>query len=244
MIRVRIKDTGVISAVNGLINDLTEVATMGTVMKFAANAIWIPKIESRLFNNETSTSNYEAHLYQSMKDLSPNFVRALGNATGWADVMEWERRNRGGGYKEGEVTSAIARVLRVSQAMKVGGVLAVGIGDLEELQGATIHLDGDSKYKLWQILQWGTGEYAGKGKILRVGKQIFYNENMTSFADATEHGILAYQTKSPGFKGREYFVQLDGTMHESDLVTKAYILNYINNTIKKWSYKGKSVRGR
>jgi len=240
MIKMRIKDAGVLASADALIANLTSTAVMGRVMRFAANAIWVPNIEERLFNTDTSQSNYSSHLYKSMKDLSPEFVKYLGNSTGWADVMEWERRVKGG-YKEGEISEAISLALKSSEAMNIGGILAVGIGNLNELKNVMSRLDGDSKYKLWEIVQFGTGTYAGKGEIIRVGKQIFYDEKKVN--KFGEHGIMARVTKSPGFKGREYFVQLDGTMHESDIVTKTFILNYINRVIKRYSYKGSGARG-
>lgn len=250
LVRIRMKDTGVLAAVDALIADLSATGGLGRAMRFAASAIWIPNIEERLFNTDTSTSDYKAHLYSTMKDLSPRFVQYLGNASGWADVMEWERVNKRGGYREDEISGAIAKALRASQAMNMGGIIAVGIGNIEQLIGATSNLDGSNEYKMWEILQYGTGTYAGKGQIVRAGKKmIFYDKTKTSFVDQgahvndTEHGILARQTKSKGFRGREYFVQLDGTMHESDIVTQTYILNYINKTIRKYSYKKGGVRG-
>jgi len=252
LVRARIRDTGVTQAINGFIMDMSSpTGRLGAAMRYAANAIWIPNIEERLFHTDTSQSDYRAHMHDSMKSLSPGFVQALGNASGWADVLEWQRVNDSGGYKDGEISQAIRKAIKASQVMQMGGVLAIGIGNIEEMESATAHLDTGSSHKMWEILQYGTGTHAGKGEIVRAGKKmIFYDETKTSFVNQgtslgqTEHGILARQTKSPGFKGREYFVQLDGTMHESDLVTQVYVLNEINRIIKKWSFKkGGGVRG-
>jgi len=251
LVRARIKDKGVTQAINGFIMDMSSpTGRLAAAMKYAANAIWIPNIEERLFHTDTSQSNYRAHMYDSMKSLSPGFVQALGNASGWADVLEWQRINDRGGYKDGEISQAIRKAIKASHVMQVGGVLAIGIGNISELESATKNLDGNNAYKMWEILQYGTGTFAGKGEIIRAGKKmIFYDETKTSFVNQgtslgqTEHGILARQTKSAGFKGREYFVQLDGTMHESDLVTQVYIINEINRIIKKWSFKKGGVKG-
>ena len=198
MLRLKINDIGVIRAMEGLMTDLTSASKMGAAMRFAASAIWIPNIEERLFNTDTSRSNYKAHLNQSMSQLSPKFVNFLGNASGWADVMEWERRVPGG-YKEGQISEAIAKALDASQAVNMGGVLAVGIGELSKLNNLFPQLDGTRRIKLWQILQHGTGTFAGGGKILRVGKQVFFNDGMTN--QFGEHGILAYQTtQNPGLR--------------------------------------------
>jgi hypothetical protein len=249
LVRTRIKTLGVTQAVNGLMMDMSSPSgRLAAAMRYAANAIWIPNIEERLFHTDTSQSNYRAHMFDSMKNLSPGFVQALGNASGWADVLEWQRVNDSGGYKDGEISQAIRKAIKASQVMQIGGVLAIGIGNISDLESATAQLDGNNAYKMWEILQYGTGTFAGKGEIIRVGKQIFYDDTKTSFVGGAlaqgEHGILASQTKSAGFKGREYFVQLDGTMHESDLVTQVYVLNEINRIIKKWSFKkGGGVRG-
>ena len=238
MLRLRINEIGVIRAMEAFMTAMT--TDLGKAMQTAVTGILIPMIEDRLFNTDTSTSGYKDFLYNTMKGLSPDFVSYLGNASGWADVMEWQRKTSSG-YKEGEITQAIGAALRASHAVNAGGVLAVGVGSIQELNNILPHLDGDRTIKLWEIINYGTGEGAGKGRVIRTGKQIFYNPKMVN--QFGEHGILARQTSNPGFKGREYFVQLDGTMHEGDIAVKVEILNYINLLIKKYSYKGSGVRG-
>lgn len=228
-IELTFDSSGVEKAIENLKRDLTEVETIGKILYHAASAIWIPRIQERLFQR-TGASGYETDLAKTMEELDPDFVKRLGNQSGWANRTEAERRN----YQRGEITSKISNAIKASLPIKGGGVIAVGIGDLNLLNEIMASdPKGEEGYKIWQILQWGTGQYVpGGSPVLRIGKQVFfYNE--------FQKGVLAYQTVNPGFAGREYFVQLDGTIHESDYISREYVLKYMRKIVKKYSYKKK-----
>jgi hypothetical protein len=234
MIQLKMDFSGVEEATRKLVRDLSSIHKLGRIMRFASSAIWVPNISGRLLNTDTSTSGYQAHLNKSMYQLDPAFVERLAGQSlnsqasiDWALQTEAERRVPGG-YKPGEISQAIDSAIRASQPTKVAGIIAVGIGDIDELNNLFPILDEGRKWKLWEILQYGTGAGAGKGDVVRVGKQIFFSEKL-------QRGIITRETTNPGFKGREYFVQLDGTFHESDYLTRDYIIRYMEKVVKKYS---------
>lgn len=226
-IELTFDSSGVEKAIENLKKDLTEIDTVGKILYHAASAIWVPRIQERLFNR-TGKSGYEDDLDKTMNELDPDFVKKLGNRSGWADRTEAERRN----YHRGEITSKISNAIKASLPRKGGGVIAVGIGDLNLLNEIMVSdQKGEDGYKIWEILQWGTGQYIpGGAPVLRMGKQVF-------FYNQFQQGVLAFQTINPGFAGREYFVQLDGTFHESDYISRDYIIKYMKGIVKKYSYK-------
>ena len=235
-IYLTVDSSGVEKAVKQLRKMLAEVSTMGRILQYAASAIWVPNIEDRLLSNITTTSGYRQFLDQALSNLDPDFVARLGNASGWADRSEAERR----GYNPGEITEKISEAIKASIPVKTPGIIAVGIGNINLLNGLLNHVTGESKYKIWQILQWGTGEYVpGGSAVIRTGKQVFFESKEQRGVLIEEGNPLADKefTKNPGFKGREYFVQIDGSIHESDYVSRDYVLRYMRKIIKKYSYK-------
>ena len=231
MIRIRIKHTGPDKAIDSLIRQLTHIDTMGRILHYAASVIWIPEIERRL-DISTSTSGYKDFLNQSLDTLDPEFVKRLGSGD-WSGMSQAERKIVGG-YRPGEITDKISQAIKASLPIKTGGSIAVGIADVDLLNQVFIESEksGEPNYKIWQVLQWGTGVEAGGAPVIRTGKQIFFNGK-------TSQGVLAGVTSNPGFKGREYFVQLDGSIHKSDHITRNYVMKYITKTLKRHSYKGK-----
>jgi hypothetical protein len=201
---------------------------MGIAMKLISDGVWVRNIKARL-NVRTATSGYEAELSQTMKKLDPKFAKALGGGA-WADRTEAERRAPGG-YNRGEITSKIENAIKASEPFKIPDGIAVGIGEFEVLNNLFPGLGVEQRYKLWQILNYGTGTIgAGGGPVIRTKKQVFFNRKLRK-------GILAYTTSNPGFKGREFFVKMDNTMHESDIVVQQHIIRYMRAVVKNLSYR-------
>lgn len=224
MIDIKIDGKGAEEAIRNLKRFLSEVDTIGAVLHFAASAIWVPKIQSRL-DIPTARTNYRDNLKKTMNDLDPGLVSRAATKN-WANKTEEERR----GYKEGEITNAIKEAIEPSEPMVGQGFIAVGIANMNLLNSLVPHIE-TGKYKIWQILQWGTGMYdPGDSKpIVRKGNQVFFDQR-------TQQGVMTYQTTNLGFKGREYFVQLDGDIHMSDYETVDFVIEYMQKKIKKYSY--------
>lgn len=204
-------------------------------MQFGAEMYQVRNIKQRL-NVRTGTSGYEMELRSTMKKLDEQFVNRLsGNysvdaadfsSSGWANRTEAERRVKGSGYRKGKITKAIERTIRASQPFKIVGGQAVGIAAYAELDNLFPQLGVEDTYKLWQILNYGTGNLgAGGSPVIRTGKQVFYNRKIRK-------GVLAYRTSNPGFKGREFFVKMDGSMHQADIATRNYIINYMRQVLR------------
>lgn len=238
MIKITADDSGVKKSYKQLKERLFGASRIGQVMKITADSIWIPKIKARL-GVSTSTSGYEQELSETMHKLDQEFVARLAGqslnslaTSAWADRTEAERRVPGG-YKQGEITNAIERAIKSSQPFKIVDGIAIGIGAYSVLDSLFPQLDSEQTYKLWQILNYGTGTIgAGKGPVIRTGAQIFYNRKIRK-------GVLAYATSNPGFKGREFFVTMDNTMHESDFVVQQKIINYMKSVVRDLSYRKK-----
>ncbi len=239
MIRIRIDRSGVTQSFEQLKKSLMEPSEIGVAMKLISDGVWVRNIKARL-NVRTATSGYEAELSTTMKKLDLQFVNRLsGNysvdaasfgSSAWADRTEAERRAPGG-YNRGEITSKIENAIKASEPFKIPDGVAVGIGEFGVLNNLFPGLGVEKQWKLWQILNYGTGNIgAGSGPVIRTGKQIFFNRK-------TRKGILAYSTINPGFKGREFFVKMDNTMHESDFVVQQYIIRYMGAVVKSLSYR-------
>ncbi len=230
----------VLKAGRGLVKALTDVDHMGRVMQYAAQAIWIPNIMGRLMKS-TSTSGYEVYLDKTMFDLDKGFVERLSSpqsSDAWALKTQAERKIPGG-YVKGSITEAIADAIKVSPPIKTSGMIVVGIASLDELNSLFTQIKGSDKIRIWQILHYGTGVYTpGGAKIERNKKQVYYDPKAAKSDGSPGAGVLAsYGTSNKGFRGREFFVQLDGTFHESDYATRSYILKYMKKAVEKYSYK-------
>lgn len=216
-------------------DSLTSPDKMGKIMQLGAEIHQVTNIKQRL-NVRTGTSGYEQELRSTMRKLDEQFVRRLsGNysvdagdfsSSGWANRTESERRVKGSGYRKGRITKAIEKTIKASQPFKIVGGQAVGIAAYSELNNLFPQLGVEDTYKLWQILNYGTGTLgAGGSPVIRTGKQVFYNRKI-------RQGVLAYRTSNPGFKGREFFVKMDGSMHQADIATRNYIINYMRQVLK------------
>lgn len=228
LISLNIDLSSVVENVRSMINDLSSPDTMGKQLYIAASQKWIPNIHDRLMNTNTSTSGYRSELSYSMSELDPEFVALIGNDSGWADKTEAQRRTKDG-YRPGEITQAIKSAITASLPISDDGYIFVGIGDYDKLDNAYKISGTDMQYKIWQVLQWGTGVYGPYGSpVVRKGKQIFFHR-------AYGAGIIANETVNPGFKGREFFVQLDGSFHMSDYETVEFIMSYISKVVREHS---------
>lgn len=235
-IKITADRSGVTRSFEQLKERLMSPSRMGQVMKITADSIWIPNIKARL-GVRTSTSGYEQELSETMNKLDPEFVARLAGQSlnsiarsDWADRSEADRRVPGG-YNQGEITNAIEQAIKSSQPLDIVDGVAVGIGSYDVLDSLFPQLDAERTYKLWQILNYGTGTIgAGGGPVIRTGKQVFYNRKLRK-------GVLAYTTSNPGFKGREFFVKMDNTMHESDFVVQRTIVRYMKSVVKELSYR-------
>jgi len=230
MIDITVDASGAIKFAEDLEKYLTEVQTIGRILQYATSVIWIPNIKTRLFKS-TSKTFYQGELGQTMRQLDPDFVDRLGGGN-WADVTEAERR----GYNKGEITEAISQAIKAEIADATKGHIAVGVGDLDILNSISAGVaNSEVGHSIWQILNYGTGMFVpGGSSIIRYGKQVFFNRTLDT-------GVLAWKTENPGFRGREYFVQLDNTFHESDYLTRDYVIRYMANIVKRLSYGGKGV---
>jgi hypothetical protein len=235
MIKVTADMSSIMKSYHRIHDSLTSLDKMGKIMQLGAEMYQVRNIKQRL-NVRTGTSGYEMELKSTMKKLDEQFVNMLsGNysvdaadfgSSGWANRTEAERRVKGGGYRKGRITKAIERTIRASQPFKIVGGIAVGIGAYEELDNLFPQLGVEDTYKLWQILNYGVGTVgAGGSPVIRTGKQVFYNRKIRK-------GVLAYRTSNPGFKGREFFVKMDGSMHQADIATRNYIINYMRQVLK------------
>lgn len=220
---------------NRIYDIFTSTNKLGRYMQYGAEHT-VDNIKKRL-NVRTGTSGYEQELKMTMKKLDQQFVNRLsGNYAvdassfsggAWANRTEAERRVKGTGYRKGIITKAIEKTIRVSEPFKVTGGIGVGIAAYDELNSLFPQLGVEDTYKLWQILNYGTGTLgAGSSPVVRTGKQVFYNRKI-------RQGVLAYRTTNPGFKGREFFVKMDGSMHQADIMTRNYIFNYMREALKK-----------
>ena len=235
MIKITADMSEIMKSYHKLNHALTSPGKIGKFMQAAAELNQVRNIKQRL-NVRTGTSGYEMELKSTMKKLDEQFVRRLsGNysvdaadfgSSGWANRTEAERRVSGGGYRKGKITKAIEKTIRASEPFKVVGGIAIGIGAYAELDNLFPQLGVEDTYKLWQILNYGTGTLgAGGSAVIRTGKQIFYNRKI-------RQGVLAYRTSNPGFKGREFFVKMDGSMHQADIMTRNHIFKYMREALK------------
>lgn len=226
-INITFDASGVINAIDKVNHFLMDEETMGRILQYSASAIWIPLIEKRLFKS-TKQSDYDTVLNQTMFELDEDFA-ARSPQTFYKTEGE---RKIPGGYRKGEITNNIRNAIAASTPFKIGGIIAIGIGDKEMLDSVAGAIGNGSKYKIWEILQWGTGTYNPQNgsPVVRYGTQVFYD---------TKHkkGVIVQQTVNPGFKGREYFVQLDGEIHYADYTVSNYVLKYMRRIVKKYSYK-------
>lgn len=62
-------------------------------------------------------------------------------------------------------------------------------------------------------------------------------DNPQIFYDGKTGGHITGQTVNPGFRGREFLVQMDGTIIESDRIIATEILSYIDKSVRKYSFK-------
>lgn len=237
MINVTVNSSGVIKSWESLTKALTGVDTMGRILHYVSSALWVPSINNRLFRS-TATSDYRDKLGFTFDDIDPEFVAYMGRGGAWSSKTDAERRVPGG-YKQGEITANISSAIKASMPIEQSGVLMVGVASIDELNAVAGIIGTNSHYPIWQILQWGTGSFApGGSPVIRTGRQIFFDgDDRGVFVGAGFPKAFSEATVNPGFKGREYFVQLSGEMHRNDYVTVAYVMKYISRMVKKYSYK-------
>jgi len=233
-IHFNIDTSGVMKAYEQLYEALLGEA-MGRVLHKAASMVWVPKILHRLKNNDTSVSGWRNDDVMTIMERDPEFVQQLGPPYDWAERDEQDRR----GYTPGK-TDEIANAIKASQPYKGRGYVYVGIGNIDLLNSVAEITTDNPGIKLWKLLQWGTGIY-GKEKrpIVRYGRQIFLDRRQRGAFNWKP--VLVEEGKgtiNEGFMGREYFVQLDGDIHESDFETVQGVRRYIDKKVKQYSYKG------
>jgi len=232
LINCRIASTGVNFCLKGLIAELTQVNTIGAFMQNLCASTWVDMIRTRLFENQTSTSNYSRNLDSTMWQLDPEFVEYLGGGAWsvWANKTEAERR----GYEEGTIVPAISMAISASPPIMGAKTVFVGVGHVETLNKVFSYVTKDSKFKIWQILNYGEGSKAGLSDIVRGAAGV---DNPQIFYDGKTGGHITGQTVNPGFRGREFLVQMDGTIIESDRIIATEILSYIDKSVRKYSFK-------
>jgi hypothetical protein len=224
---------GIMQKYNRINEGITNPKKIGVGLRLAASSL-VDNIHARL-DVRTGMSGYENELKSTMWQLDQDFVNRLsGNyyvdasqfsSSEWANRTEAERRVGGGGYKKGRITKAIKEAIDISQPIRTAGGTGVGIGQFDKLNNLFSYLDVERKYKLWQIINYGTGTLGAKGSpVIRTRKQIFYNRK-------TRKGVLAYTTINPGFKGREFLVKMDGSMHKTDIVARNQIFSYLREVL-------------
>lgn len=228
-IQIDIDISGVVKAVKGLQHSLLDAETMGRILQYASSVIWIPNVFERL-DKSTAKSGYEKELDKTLYELDKEFVLKHPNRR-YFTMTEAERRTRNGGYQKGEITANIKSVIDVSEPIAGEGYIAVGIGDrdlLNQVAGAI----GNTDIPIWEVLQWGTGIYNPKSgsPVIRVGLQVFFHRKVGK-------AVAVKRTKNPGFEGRQYFVQLDGNIHQADYSVVDYVTRYMRRMLKRYSYK-------
>lgn len=165
-----------------------------------------------------------------MYDLDPGFVNSLATQA-WAMQTEADRRLPGG-YKRGKITSDISDAIKSSEVISDDGFVAVGIADIEDLNAVAGIMGKGSDVEIWRILQFGYGvdsPYGGHA-VQRIGNQVFYSTVLG-------RGIHTNITINKGFKGREYFVRLDGDIYSSDYAVVNYIMDYLKYQLNRYSFK-------
>jgi len=207
---------------------ITSEVGLGLAMKSAVDEVIVPKILKRLDTKpESNDGKWRQEINMTMFGTDEDFVNRLGGNISWAMRTEGDRR----GYEPGK-TDEIKKGIKSSAPLKAGDSMIVGIGDLNILNNVA-RIRGN--HKLWQLLQWGTGIY-GKSKsiIVRTKKQIFFDRRggVGNFK-----GVKTSITKNPGFEGRAFFLELDGTMHDSDMVVGDSVKGWITSLINKFSGK-------
>jgi len=229
MISITIDSSGVKKAIANLEKSLNRTDTVGRILQYASSVIWIPLVLSRL-DNRTGKSNYREELDRTMFDLDSEFANKFRQNDRF-NLTEAQRRTESG-YVEGEITESIKSAIKPSQPIKGYGYIAVGIGDIDLLNQLAGPIGRNSAYSIWEILQWGTGVYNPKNgsPVIRNGVQVFFNRNIGK-------GVIVKKTTNPGFKGREYFVQLDGDIHKADYSVMQYVVGYMKKQVEKYSYK-------
>ena len=231
MIKVKADFSKVIESFERIKDSFTSPEKVGRYMSIGLEVILAEAIRRRL-GVRTSTSGYDQELGATMSQLDKAFVARLAGQSlnsvarsDWADVSEAERRAPGG-YRKGQITKAISNAIKASHPMKIPGGVGAGLAKFSDLNNLFPQLGVEKRYKLWQIINYGTGTLgAGGSPVIRTGKQIFYNRKVRK-------GFLAYTTINPGFKGREFFVKMDGSMHRSDLQLRDFIMSYLTESFK------------
>jgi len=236
MLSLNIDATGALAAVRELKQQLTSVNIMGNVLKVIADHIWIRDIIDKFLVSQ-SQSNYRDELNSTMASLDPEFVRKLSGtpSAAWAQRTEEERR---GEYARMGVTDDIIDAIDASEPIKRGDkILIIGIGDVDKLNKLT--QIGNTRFQLWQLLEYGTGVYGTAHRpVLRIERQIFYDRNNR------KKGVLTYLTLNPGslnpgFRGRHAFMDVAGHFYGREDETVRTLLKYFNQVIANLSYKGK-----
>jgi len=229
LIKININGNGAIKAIQGLRRDLFEIETIGKVLYHASSVIWIKHIKDRL-HESTGASAYEYSLNRTMFELDPDFVNGMVTHD-WALQTEAQRRTPGG-YKKGNITKKIESAIKASPPIKGDGYIAVGIANIDLLNSLAGLTGTNAKIEIWRVLQFGTGLFNpfGPKAVVRTGNQVF-------FSSKTGNGIQTQKTVNPGFRGREYFVRLDGDIHRDDVDVKQYIIEYMKRITKKYSFK-------
>jgi hypothetical protein len=233
MIKLKADMSGILKKFERINTAITDPKKIGLGLHSAANLL-VNNILDRL-DVRTGLSGYEQELRKTMWQLDEDFVNRLsGNyyvdasqfsSASWANRTEAERRVKGSGYRRGRITKAIKSVIKASQPIEIADGTAVGIARFDELNNLFTHLGVEHQYKLWQILNYGTGTLGAKGSpVIRTKKQIFFNRKI-------QKGILAYTTVNPGFKGREFFVKMDGSMHKTDIIARNQIFSYLRSVM-------------
>jgi len=225
--QLTIDGSGVLKAANALEKALLSAETMGRVLEYASAAIWIPLIQNRL-ERHTGTSGYESELDVTMYDLDPTFAAKYTPSGGWSTEAE---RRIPGGYQRGEITKSIEKAIQPSPPIVGKGYIAVGIGNIDMLNALAPAI-GDTEWKIWQVIHWGTGEFNPKSRkaVVRSKPQTFYDAR-------NKKGKTVKTTTNPGFQGRQFFVQFDGDIHRADYSVELYVMAYMAKMTKKYSYR-------
>jgi len=186
---------------------------------------WIPNIQKRL-ENRKSRSGYRDELDKTMAELVGDKGGILPSR--FYTMTELERR---GPYARMGMTEVISEIIaNPTLSIEDDGIVGY-VGDIEQLNEAT-KLTQD--HYLWEILEYGTGTYAGGSPIVREGFQVFFNR------DPSDPDIVRTEiTVNSGQEGRHYFMDVYGTFYASEIASGQKIIDKLNDAVNYFNRGGR-----
>jgi len=219
------------SKVLRLLDEVEEMMLGEVMQREIMNIIrseWVPNIQSRL-KVSMARSDYRKELDKTMVELIGERKAAKRKLPPrFYTMTELERR---GPLAMMGASDIILEIVSAPTLVVNEDGIAGYIGDIDKLNAAT-QLTGN-RY-LWEILEYGTGIYAGKSPIIRFGFQVFFNR------DKFDPDIKVVEmTVNNGQVGRHYFMDTYGRFYASEISSGIKLIGKLQEGIRFFNRGGR-----